>query len=44
MAHFYDEIMKNQEQINVVFFPELNEWNGDETMNLVLKDMKLGNQ
>jgi len=44
MAHFYDEIMKNQEQINVVFFPELNEWNGDETMNLVLKDMKFGNQ
>jgi len=44
MAHFYDEIMKNQEQINVVFFPELNEWNGDETMNLVLKDIKFGNK
>jgi len=42
MAHFYDEIIENSKQIHVVYSPELNEWNGNQTIELNLKDMKFG--
>lgn len=44
MAHFFDEIIENSEQIHVAYFPELNEWNGNKSIELNLKDMKFGNE
>ncbi len=42
MAHFYDEVIENSKQIHIVYFPELKEWNGNQTIELNLKDMKFG--
>jgi len=40
MAHFYNEVMENSGQIHVAYFPEVNEWNDEKTIQLNLKDMK----
>jgi len=42
MAHFYNEAIENSNQINVAYFPITNEWNGNLTLELNLKDMKFG--
>ena len=41
-SYFYNEIMINSNQIHVAYSPELNEWNGNQTIELNLKDMKFG--
>jgi single-stranded-DNA-specific exonuclease len=41
MAGFYDDVTKNSGSIAVAYSPEINEWEGNKTMNLVLKDIKV---
>ncbi|UZE93821.1 MAG: single-stranded-DNA-specific exonuclease RecJ [Candidatus Pacearchaeota archaeon] len=44
MAHFLDKISKNTKQIHIAYLLELNEWKGNKTVRLNLKDIKFGDE
>ncbi|MBU2576347.1 MAG: single-stranded-DNA-specific exonuclease RecJ [Nanoarchaeota archaeon] len=42
MSSFKEDVIKNNGNINIAYFPEINEWNGDVSLQLGLKDIQFG--
>ncbi|MDH3353495.1 MAG: single-stranded-DNA-specific exonuclease RecJ [Nanoarchaeota archaeon] len=42
MGSFSEGVMENSGEISVAYFPEINEWNGNISIQLGLKDIKFG--
>lgn len=42
MGSFKKDVIKNNGNISIAYFPEINEWNGDVSIRLGLKDIKFG--
>jgi len=43
MSSFNRDVLMNNGNINIAYFPEINEWNGDVSVQLGLKDIKFDN-
>lgn len=43
MSSFVGDVIKNKRDMKIAYFPEINEWNGNVSIKLGLKDIKFGN-